>query len=60
MYLGFLRGTELADPEGVLRGESLKMVRHFPLPTPEATEQPELQHLLQEALLLEELYLSKK
>jgi len=60
VYVGFMRGAALADPEGVLRGEDLKVVRHFPLPEPKTAEHPELQRLLQEALLLEELYLSKK
>jgi hypothetical protein len=60
VYVGFMRGAALTDLEGMLRGEELKVVRHFPLSEPKTIDHPEFQRLLQEALLLEELYLSKK
>jgi len=46
--LGFNRGTELDDPESLLRGTG-KLIRHLRLNDPADLEQPELLALVSEA-----------
>jgi hypothetical protein len=47
--LGFNRGAELADADGVLEGTG-KMIRHFPVRTAADLENPDLRRLLRAAI----------
>lgn len=47
--LGFDRGTELADPQGLLHGTG-KLIRHIRLSSPVDVKQPAVIHLIDQAV----------
>lgn len=47
--LGFYRGVDLDDPAGLLEGTGAKM-RHVKVRRPEQAQEPELRHLVEQAL----------